>query len=633
MAGRGRGNKRSPRSKTAATDAGAAGENLVAMQPQEAQSTMLLSTPLATLMKVEATLWINSRGADSLYNTISLDKFYSMAREHEWLSSSSNSSSSVPKSEADTKTITEPTMVPISKLSNEVYEMVHQLSEEERLLFDVMIVSSWNSTEMIASNFYPLYRLTTTKGKKIGLEILKPPQSSTGVAEEPTTMAEKLKLLQEQSQAKDTKPSGTNIATRSVVLGNMYQRSRQYLSFGCGAAESNGNSESIIKKWWEHAKSILQMILDHRSSMGASSSVATTNQQTAADGDKKKPATTTKNGHTHHKATSPTKGEMKNMTLEERVRARALLNPQNVKAKQSALEIKISAEATENRALLELASALRAYSQRRGGSSSLGSSSGGGGGSSALDRLKHRGSSTAASASSNNIARLTVQAMIKDARLTWNSIVSETVSDQLDTSGGNKMKSKSGASPMVSIDLSRVLFQLRLQMVSKTKKKAGDADVSEKRQMEIQLLNLLEKLAGVVPKWIHLRKAPTLALAVSKDGEKKPSAAAKGKATPKLNIRQSIIVIRNDSVDYATDVRAKLGGRVHNKKLNGTSAAGMSSNSKGVAGGGTKRSLNGRGDQHLPVSAADAIVPPSFRRIYGKALDERIPKKVKKNDK
>jgi hypothetical protein len=161
---------------------------------------------------------------------------------------------------------------------------------------------------------------------------------------------------------------------------------------------------------------------------------------------------------------------------------------------------------------------------------------------------------------------------------------------------------------MVTVDLSRVLFLLRLKMVPVE-------NVSDRRQMELQLLALLDKLATLVPDWIQLRKAPS----TFTSAETKPeSSTSTNGQNNKLNIRHSIIIIRNDSVDYVTYVRAKLGGRVHNVGSTiGSSKAGKS-NSK-------KRSLQAVNEQQNKVQkgtvgVADAIVPPSFRRIYGKAL-------------
>ena len=155
----------------------------------------------------------------------------------------------------------------------------------------------------------------------------------------------------------------------------------------------------------------------------------------------------------------------------------------------------------DNKALLELANALRSYSQRRGLTSA-------GVGGSAIDRLQSRAAGSSSSVVSSaaavaggrtkmqttNIARLSVMDLIKDARIAWNAVV------------------RSG--PVVNIDISRVLFQLRLKMMMAADAKttlrgtssalALDVQVSDRRQMELYLLDLLEKLTSLVPNWIHL---------------------------------------------------------------------------------------------------------------------------------
>jgi len=161
-----------------------------------------------------------------------------------------------------------------------------------------------------------------------------------------------------------------------------------------------------------------------------------------------------------------------------------------------------------------------------------------------------------------------------------------------------------GGKAVVSIDLSRVLFQIRLKM-------KPNKDVSDKRQMEMQLLELLEELSELVPAWIQLRKAPTLMTGLSSKKRKTSGAIDASLTTPatattkqqKTNIKQCIIVIRNDAVDYNTDVRLKLGGRSHITSL---------------------EEMRGKKQPSL----ADAIVPPSFLQTYGKALKEE-PKKKK----
>mmetsp|Transcript_28338 Transcript_28338/g.59063 ORF Transcript_28338/g.59063 Transcript_28338/m.59063 type:complete len:470 (+) Transcript_28338:498-1907(+) len=462
-------------------------------------------------------------------------------------------------------------------------------------------------------NLYPLYQLRTSPRGKIQLEVLQRPPSkreSTGATKK-----------------------NVKTATRSEILGLGYYHSRKCFSFG--SKVGNG----MLHSWWENAKSMAQLILDHRESMVSSTNkvkvecrtekpsvkslVSNDDHSTVAAGEP------INNGENEMILDDKHNGEKKT-TLEERVRARSLRNPKTAKSKQSSSMGEESPERNDNKMLLALADALRSYSQRR----SLGSSGGGG---SALDRLKSRSASggTGSTPPTKNIARLQVMDMIKDARVTWSTVVNESL-QQHRVNGRERKHARGGATPVVSIDLSHVLFQLRLKMVSV-------ADVSDRRQMELQLLGLLEKLTTLAPDWIHLRKAPSTLTFTDKTGEKKSSDTKgdSGMATNqqgaarishKMSIRHSIIVIRNDSVDYATEVRAKLGGRVHNTV--GLAAKSNNGRSTGPSIG-IKRPFQDAVAQQQnkvqrPVRVADALVPPSFRRMYGKTLHlDEVSKKKK----
>ena len=73
-------------------------------------------------------------------------------------------------------------------------------------------------------------------------------------------------------------------------------------------------------------------------------------------------------------------------------------------------------------------------------------------------------------------------------------------------------------------------------------------------------------------------------------------------------------------MDYA-DVRAKLGGRVYNLIPDSTKINDGSNNLTSRSNNGNKRSLFEM-RQEQAVGVADARVPDSFRRQYGKALEE-----------
>jgi len=561
--GRGRGRKKSPKSNginmtrvgvpAAAEDSNITNNNHVGRK-------LMLTTSIDTLLRIEATIILTTRGKGS----ISIDNFYEMATSHEWLGLS-NSKDTVDNVKIHTQQ--QQLSKSIAKKSIEVYELVSQLSETERLLFDFMVMSTCDLRD-VSTHIYPLYQLNGSR-----LEIKQQPTPKEGVL----------------------------LPARSEVLGTMCHLSHN--SFDNVAANSNA-----IQRWWANSKNIAQVILDHRKQ----AETIKKDKSKAANGVKSSIVSNSTKSTTSSTAHTATTNGDKKMTLEERIRARSLLNPSNAKSKSS--KVKESSNQSENKTILELANALRSYSQRRGLASSSGSS--------ALDRLKSRsGDSSNTSASKKNIARLTVMDLMRDARVTWTSVVNESA-DKHDSSGGNKARPRGGGGKaIVSIDLSRVLFQIRLKM-------KPNKDVSDKRQMEMQLLELLEKLSELVPAWIQLRKAPTLSGSLSSKKRKTSSGAIETSVTTtatatikqqKTNIKQCIIVIRNDAVDYNTDVRLKLGGRSH------ITSAKNESNSTAFA----KRSLEEMKGKKQS-SLADAIVPPSFLQTYGKALIEPKKKKGKK---
>jgi len=563
--GRGRGRKKSPKSNginmtRVGVPAAAGVEDSNITNNNHVGRKLMLTTLIDTLLRIEATIVLSTRGKGS----ISIDNFYEMATTHEWLSLSSS------KGAIDNEKIHTQQQQHVSKsiaeVSTEVYELMSQLSDTERLLFDFMVISTCDLRD-VSTHIYPLYQLNGSR-----LEIMQQPTPKEGVP----------------------------LPARSEVLSTMCHLSHKCYSFDNLVVKS-----SSLQKWWTNAKNIAQVILDHRKQ---AESIKKKDKSKAANGVKSSiVSNSTKSTASSTAHTATTNGDKK-MTLEERIRARSLLNPSTNKSKSS--KVKESSNQSDNKTILELANALRSYSQRRGVASSSGSS--------ALDRLKSRGGESSNTSTSKNIARLTVMDLMKDARVTWTSVVNESA-DKHDSSGGNKSRPRGGGGggkAIVSIDLSRVLFQIRLKMVS-------NKGISDKRQMEMQLLELLEKLSELVPAWIQLRKAPTGGLSSKKRKTSSSANAASAHTTAttkqqKTNIKQCIIVIRNDAVDYNSDVRLKLGGRSHITPVFGSQSA--------VAKG-TKRSLEdikGKKDPTL----ADAIVPPSFLQTYGRVLTEE-PKKKK----
>jgi len=392
--------------------------------------------------------------------------------------------------------------------------------------------------------------------------MLKPPESVALGVSSPNSVS--------PTKAKTTIVS----VPRSNVLKNMYVQSKK-----CAALVKD-STQPDSKTWWENACNNAQMILDHRKLNAKKMSIKSEPVEAA-----KNPASA---------AIINTNDEIfagKKMTLEERVRAKSQLR--NKASSASTVDktlSKTTSRRSEENALLELADALRSYSKRRGGSSS-------------------------------NAGRLPVSDFMKDANVAWNAIVHNENFDK--TTGGGKKpeKSRTIATPVTSIDLSRVLFHLRIKMscgAGYDSKGVDSGGTPNKRQMENYVLELLKKLASTIPDWIHLRSIPSSLSTTTKERKHKEPAptSTQQNTIDRKTLRHAIIVIRNDAVDYAKDVRAKLGGRTHQSNSLGKGK----SNNGNVPSGGKKRSLKDFLGQHN--AAADAIVPPSFLKRYDKMLKE-----------
>ena len=597
-----------------------------------------MTTPLGTLMRVEAAIWLNisslprkthtsadsSSSAPRVRGSISFDDFYAMVRTQEWLGLDSTVAANGKSHEITSKSPHDA----LFEVMQKAEKNIGQLVEEERILFDLVAVTGWDPTTSTtpgdsknnaSAMLYSLYQFGSSK------------TSSSGSAKknQGSNLNEITRL--EVLLPPPTK-SGSQIPSRIDVLGNMYHQSRKF--------NSASTNPEACQKWWEHAVFVSQNIIDHR--------IRSSPKRTASSDAKNRG----KSSLAYLAASIPTSADAlitENMTLEERVRIRssirdqALLKASKAKKLTSKTEIAGSTRTSfdphqqKHKALLELADALRSYSLRRG----LGKQNvlllpaSNGAGDSALVRLKSgegRGGLHTA-----NIVRVAVIDLINDARISWNSVMKDAVAgggggsneSSRGSTQGIASSGRSGAAPVVTIDLGRVLFQIRMKMVSFTDSSPPSADISQKRQMESYLLELLETLASLVPKWIHLREVPSLLAAVGSPRRRgnDPGNEKTRTAQRKGNIKNSIIVIRNDAVDYGNDVRAKLGGRVRHSQQNGKQGSDNDA-SKNVAGEviiGKKRSISNQqqlslqGQQQRQM-VADAIVPPSFRLLYGKAL-------------
>jgi len=511
---------------------------------------------LETLIKIEATIWINSKGK---FVSLPLEEFYALARTHEWAASISSFDSK------DDVTHTSVTMTHSNsaKLSKQVDALTQHLSEEERLLFNLTTVAGWKSNEM-TPKLYPLFQITKGDNDKYQLDMLQPPESVKLAVSSPNSVSPtKAKVI---------------IATvpRSEVLRNMYIQSKKY------AALVNDKSQPDLQSWWQNASNTAQMILDHRK-LNAKKITTKTEAMEAA---KNVPASAT---------IINTNDEIfagKKMTMEERVRAKAeLRSKSNGTSTVDKTSSATTSRQSEQNALLELADALRSYSQRRGGNGS-------------------------------NAVRLTMSDFMKDANTAWNAIV-HNESVEKTTGGGKKVeKSRALAAPVTSVDLSRVLFHLRIKMsCGAGSKGVASSDTSNKRQMENYLQELLQKLISLIPKWVHLCSIPSSLSTTSKERNlKKPTqTTTQQNVIDRKSMRSAIIVIRNDAVDYAKDVRAKLGGRTHQHVSLGGGGTGEDNNLNGPKGV-KKRSLKEFMGQKN--AAAAAIVPQSFLKRYDKMLKE-----------
>ena len=526
----------------------------------------LLSLPkLEALIKIEATLFINSKGKCV---SLPFDEFYKLVKTHEWAGSFSKSKGDDDDDDAIPTSATSPS---VEKLSKQVEELTQQFSEEERLLFQLMAVTGWKSNTM-TTKLYPLFQLTK-KGVSISkylLEMCLPPESVTLAVSSPNSVS--------PTKAKANIPS----VARSEVLRNMYKQSKK-----CATLDSNSSNDLQI--WWENAYSVSQMILDHRKLNAKKMNSKTESLETTRFNQSE--------AIINNNIAIEETIDGKKMTLEERVRAKSQLRNKEATSTSTVdktLQSAATSQQNEQKALLELADALRAYSSRR-----------------------------TAVGSGNNVSRLSVSDFMKDAIVAWNGIVHNASVEKNGVGGGGAggkaadKSSRAVATPVANIDLSRVLFHLRIKMTCS----GMQGDGSSRRQMENYLLESLQKLATLIPNWIHLRSLPSsLSITKKETKPKKPDAppcttSQQSSTMDRKTMRSAIIVIRNDGVDYAKDVRAKLGGRSYHQS-NSIDQGGKSDNIVNKK----KRSLKEfMGKQN---AVADAIVPPSFRKRYDKLLKE-----------
>ncbi|KAL3783688.1 hypothetical protein HJC23_000097 [Cyclotella cryptica] len=612
-------------------------------------SSILLTTPLKTLKLIEATILLNlnnkkmTKRPNSSDSTamISLDEWNLWVRSHEWSASATTLQMDSRERTSKHAVVPFPTTEWMTTLSN----FAMSFSEEERLLFDLLLVSS-NDYHAFATedgseqiSLYPLYRLVVNN-HKLYLEVLSSSSSSP-------------------SSAKD----GAAVKSRMEVLGERYHQCGTFLRLLHTATDSNSHDNGNDSKekaqcvqWCNHALKLAQMIHDYKINVTKPSQRSAPNKRNDSASSfvhsiVTNKGTFTDSVHEAHAHSNPDEPTQK-LSLEERIRARAKLRElhnEKHKAKSTASQSGIlhNNNHEKKRALLELADALRYFSQRRGVSSR--SPHGG----TALERLQSRVVNNGPSVGNRGVeravtARLSITDFLQDARLCWNGILRNSTGSGSAKGGGSAASGtgmSSSSSSVVHVDLGRVLFHLRLNMTydsttdgNKSAAEAVDAMmVSDRRQMEKYLLNLLQELTTIVPNWISVSRIPATfsSSSTSSIKRKDPTFSSSygtyangAENTKSIITRDSLIVIRNDTVDYNTDVRAKLGGRTVSRPdtaSNGSRKRTIEGDRKEQQQAITTK-LRGKNHPFGPSVVTDAIVPTSFRQRYGKVIESACVK-------
>lgn len=518
---------------------------------------------------------------------ISLDQFYSFVNDLELLDLASTAASDVKLLKSGYDVNDSETL----QLMENADKLTEQLVDTEFNLLDLMAVAGWDPSKFELANkdsstsLYMLYQFTpsesttsqntTENGNTFDLEVKQPPPKQS---------------------------------PRLEVLKDVYKFSLKiYLGHG---------TLDATKRWWKHVANVAQVILDSRKQSISQFSVI--NAQKPG----KKPLESITTGLTASELIT------KDMTLEERVRIRAQIREQSLLNQSGSLKASSPGSSSDpqhrkNTMLLELADALWSFANRR----SLGDRS------SFLCESSKKGLENVAfvdTSRSGKNARLAVVDFIKDARISWKSVVGRgnlrgVTGESKSIAGAGGRYSILGVKNVANIDLSRVLFHIRMKMVSTADGSEFSSNVtSDTRRMETEVLGLLDDLASMFPEWVRLLDAPSLLTAANKSGGawEYSRAGNIGTTNKKPSARRSIILIRNDAVDYASSVHSKLGGRnsqaeptKHNKAIDIVRFRSSASSKKRFY-----NEVHHNDKRVGPSAIAETIVPPSFVRLYGKAL-------------
>ncbi|KAL7469301.1 hypothetical protein ACHAXS_009561 [Conticribra weissflogii] len=565
----------------------------------------LMNTPLGTLQRIETALWLHTstlkmRRSSTGTNTeaslqqscgsIPLDQFHSFVKERELLDSPSTDASD----KNHLKVVFDVNDSDMLRLMDNAVELTKQLVDTERYLLDLMVVAGSDPSKLgfvkddLRTSLYTLYRFAPSEsattqianesGIVFDLEVLKPPPKQS---------------------------------SRLEVMKSLYKFSRK-IYFGHADPETT-------KWWWKHVATVARVILDSRKQTISKKSVNSANKIEISS--------------LEPLATGLNASDLitKDMTLEERVRIRAQLREQSLLKQSVNLMARTPGSSSDeprrkNKMLLELADALWSFANRR----SLGDQSG-----LLVEFSKERSAKTASfdSVSSGKIAKLTVEDFIKDARISWKSVLGRGNFGGDEEGSGSRAGSSgryriSGVTDAAKVDLSRVLFHIRMKMITTTDGSSFSSDVtSDKRRMETEMLGLLSELASTFPKWIRLLDVPSSLMATNKVGGawEYRRFGSNGTTIKNPSSRSSIIIIRNDAVDYARYVHLPLGGKsIRSEPTKQSHGADITNIARFLSSAsGKKRPHNElqQKDKKLgPSAIANTIVPPSFVRLYGKAL-------------
>jgi len=518
---------------------------------------------------------------------ISLDQFYSFVKDLELMDLASTAASD----EKHMKSGYDVNDSDILRLMENAEKLTEQLVDTERNLLDLMAVAGWDPSKLglvnndSSTSLYLLYQFTpsesitsqntTENGNTFDLEVIQPPPKQS---------------------------------PRLEVLKDVYKFS---LKIYCG----HGTLDAT-KRWWIHVANVAQVILDSRKQSISKNSAMNAKKKG------KNPLASITAGLTASELIT------KDMTLEERVRIRARIREQSLLNQSGSLKARSPGSSSDpqhrkNRTLLELADSLWSFANRR----SLGDRSG-----FLCEGSKKELSNIAFvdNGKSGKNARLAVVDFIKDARISWKSVVGRGnfggVNGESNSNAGSGGRYSSlGVKDVANIDLSRVLFHIRMKMVSTTDGSEFSLNVtSDTRRMETEILGLLEELASMFPEWVRLLDAPSSLTAANKFGGawEYSRVGNNGITNKKPSARRSIILIRNYAVDYASYVHSKLGAR--NSQVEPTKQSQtvdmMRFRSSACSKKRSYNEVHHNDKKDGPSAIADTIVPPSFVRLYGKAL-------------